>query len=198
MISGLLLVIFSLTVFLATFFPVLHAQLLYILNKSDSDAVVLAKGEKSQSQKVINPKDEEFGIVIPKINANAKVIANVDPYDSNVYQEALTKGVAHAKGSGLPDKFGNTFIFSHSSVNFYEALRYNSVFYLLGKLEKGDAVYLFYKGKKYTYRVKDKKTVEPEEISYLENIRGSKTLTLMTCTPPGTTFKRLVVIAALE
>src|SRR3990167_4322571 len=44
----------------------------------------------------------DFGIVIEKINANAKVVANVDPGDERAYTQALTQGVAAATGSTKP------------------------------------------------------------------------------------------------
>lgn len=142
------------------------------------------------------PVDRKFGIVIDKIGANAKVIPDVDPYNSRIYQVALTRGVAHAKGTGLPGQAGNIFLFSHSSVNFYEASRYNSVFYLLTKLEEGDGIELWYNGTKYDYVVMKKTVVPPTSVEYLKPLEpGRETVTLMTCWPPGTTYKRLLVIA---
>ena len=126
------------------------------------------------------------------------VHANVYAADLiEVYQQALTKGVAQAKNTSYPDLNGNMFIFAHSSVDFYEAQKYNSVFYLLSKLEKEDKIDIYFKEKKYTYSVTEKKTVDPTEISYLENKSIEKTLTLMTCWPPGTTYQRLIVKATL-
>ncbi len=141
------------------------------------------------------PIDKEFGITVPKINANAKIIPNVDPFNSVEYQKALTKGVAHAKGSAFPGEGRNTFLFSHSSVNFFEALRYNSVFYLLSKMERGDPIDMYYRNIKYTYTVTDVRTVPSSAVEYLFTVPQTETLTLMTCWPPGTTYKRLIVIA---
>lgn len=144
----------------------------------------------------ITPLDDQFGIVIPKLEANAAVVPNVDPYNSRIYQIALTKGVAHAKGTAVPGENGNIFLFSHSSVNFYEAARYNSVFYLLSKLEPSDEIDLYYLGSKYVYRVTEKKTVSNTAVEYLKPKSGStEIVTLMTCWPPGTTYKRLLIIA---
>jgi len=157
----------------------------------------LARGKKDNPKDVIVPVDEDFGIVIPKISANAKVIPEVDPQDSAVYQRALTKGVAHAKGTSLPGESGNIFIFAHSTADFFEANRYNAVFYLLSKMEKGDEIHLFYKNQQYRYKVSDKKTVSSDEAKYLDKNAGDQ-LTLMTCWPPGTTMKRLIVIAKPE
>lgn len=134
--------------------------------------------------------------MIPTIRASARIVKDVDPYSSEVYQKALTQGVAHALGTGTPGGNRNIFLFSHSSVNFYEASRYNSVFYLLHRLEPGDPIEIYYRGEKYVYLVSDKKIVEAEAVSYLTNPLPSETLTLMTCWPPGTTLKRLVIQAS--
>lgn len=150
-----------------------------------------------QKQEII-PVDENFGIVIPKINANAKVIANVDPYNSTKYQQALTKGVAHALGTSFPGQPGNVFIFAHSSVDFFNAIRFNSVFYLLDKLEKGDEILLYYNKEQFKYQVTDKKIVAASKVNYLTESGDTKTVTLMTCWPPGTTMKRLIVIGEIS
>ncbi len=181
--AGLVLIIVSVALFIYIFAPVFNVEINYNLNKP----------KKNISQ--ITPVDKNFGIVIPKIGANAKVIPNVDPYNSYVYQAALTKGVAQAKGSALPDKIGNMFLFSHSSVNLLEASRYNSIFYLLSKLKKDDEIYIYYKNIRYKYAVSDIKIVDAKDVSYLNPRSKVETLTLMTCWPAGTTYKRLLVIA---
>jgi sortase A len=147
--------------------------------------------------KDIVPIDKEFGIVIPKLGANARVIANVDPYDGKAYQYALTKGVAHARGTSVPGAIGNIFLFAHSSENFYDALQYNSVFYLINKLEDGDKIYLYYHDNKFVYTVTGKKFVNSKDVSYLRGESLKVTLTLMTCWPPGTNSKRLLIFASL-
>jgi sortase A len=183
--AGIFLIGVSLILLVLIFLPVANVEINYKLNTSRN--VI----------KQINPIDKDFGIVIPKIGANAKVIPQVDPYDSRIYQVALTKGVAHAKGTALPNQIGNMFIFSHSSVNLLDASRYNSVFFLLSKLKKNDEIDIYYKGAKYKYQVEDLKTVEAKDVSYLSPNSEVQTLTLMTCWPPGTTLKRLVVISKL-
>ncbi len=147
--------------------------------------------------KEIVPVDRDFGIVIPKLGANARIIANVDPYDSVAYQKALTRGVAHARGTSVPGAMGNIFLFAHSSENFYNALTYNSIFYLINKLEAGDAIDLYYHKTKFTYTVTGKKFVDAKDVSYLQLQGDSKTLTLMTCWPPGTNSQRLLIFASL-
>jgi len=145
-------------------------------------------------------KDKNFSVVIPKIGASAKVIANVDPANSKEYQMALTQGVAHAKGTSLPDQAGNTFLFAHSSDSFFHANTYNAVFYLLNKMEIGDEFYLVYKESLYKYRVIKSAVVDPTETNYYNLVLGNegRTATLMTCWPPATTLKRLLIVGELE
>lgn len=186
LISGITLISAGLILLVLTFLPVINVEVQY-------DSARLSK-QKNAIQSPVNP---QFGIVIPKIGANAAIIPNVDPYDSKLYQRALTKGVAHAKGSVFPGRVGNMFLFSHSSVNFYEAMRFNSVFYLLNKLQNGDQIDIYFETKKFTYSVFESKLVEPKDVSYLMEKTNDSLLTLMTCWPPGTTFKRLIVRAKL-
>lgn len=193
LVVGISLIAMGLLLLTAIFFPMLTNELTYQVQSKKTQLT-----SQNNSPKEIQPIDATFGIVIPKIRANATVIANVDPYNSQEYQLALTKGVAHARGSAYPGRAGNVFIFSHSSVNFFEALRYNSVFYLLDKLEAGDEINLYYNKEKFVYRVIEKKLVDANMISYLTEKTNIKLVTLMTCWPPGTTFKRLIIQGILQ
>lgn len=191
-IGGLVCLAIGMLLTLAIFWPIITNELSYQWNMQ----TVRIRG--TQQSLDIQPLNSSFGIVIPKIRANAAVIPNVDPYDNTAYQQALTHGVAHAKGSVYPGRVGNVFIFSHSSVDFFEALRYNSVFYLLDKLETNDEIILYFNNEKFTYNVIEKKLVESNAIFYLTEKTNDKLVTLMTCWPPGTTFKRLIVRGILK
>ena len=148
--------------------------------------------------KILTPVDSNFSIVIPKIAANARIIPNVNPSNYNEYMQALSSGVAHARGTVFPGMRGNIFLFAHSTDNFWNVGRYNAVFYLLKELEPGDEVNIFFGGKRFIYLVYDKKIVEAGEVGYLTSGTDSQTLTLQTCWPPGTTWKRLLVLAKID
>lgn len=199
--AGTVLLVVSGAIILLTFFPVLWEEAKYQLLPKHENVVivtgseVLARGEEQPGSEVVVPVDSDFGIVIPKIGANAKVVPDVDWQDARVYQRALTRGVAHAKGTARPGEPGNIFIFSHSGVDFFEANRYNALFYLIDKLQSGDEIAILYRKETFTYRVTEKKIVAAESVEYLKGEADRKTLTLMTCYPAGTTLKRLVVIA---
>ena len=198
---GLLLVALASLGALIIFFPVLTKEISYFFSKPNENSRVASSELDSMrffnEKDVIIAKDPLFSIIIPKIGANSKVISDIDSQDSKVYQVALTKGVAHAKGSAYPGKIGNSFYFAHSSDNFYNANRYNSVFYLLNKMEKGDFFYLVYKNWVYKYVVTETSVVSPDKVEYLNNKADEKIATLMTCWPAGTTISRLVVVGSL-
>lgn len=136
-------------------------------------------------------------ITIPKIHAQAKIITNVDPWNETEYDLALKKGIAHAKGTALPGEKGTVYLFAHSSGAPWDLSWYNTIFLRLGELEKGDLIIVMNDGKKYDYIVQEKKIVLPDEVNYLLQT-GKDQLILQTCTPIGTSFKRLLVFARLS
>ena len=148
-----------------------------------------------------DPADADFGIIIEKLNINAPVIDNVDSSNPKEYIAALKKGAAHAKGTAFPGdetkENNNVFIFAHSSLNIWDAPRYNAIFVLLRELEKGDRITTFYQGRRYDYEVFDKKVVDPKDVQYLTDPSEKPILTLPTCDPPGVNLKRLIVTAKL-
>jgi len=198
---GLVLIALALLLAVLIFYPVVVKEIGYFLSKPNENMVILASRDDSKGvldkKEEIVAVDKEFSLIVPKIGANSKVVPDVDPYNSQVYQRELTKGVAHAKGTVYPGQVGNSFYFAHSSDNFYNANRYNSVFYLLNKLEKDDVFYFVYKEEIFKYKVLQVKLVSAESIDYLKGTTERKLATLMTCWPAGTTLQRLVVVGEL-
>jgi len=188
-IIGSLLIALGIILLFLIYFPLLKQEIIY-----QGQQVLKNKNQQETSKEII-PVDNNFGLVIPKIEVNAKVFANVDAQNPKEYLPILVKGVAQAKGSFLPGQEGNVFIFAHSSDNVFNAARYNAVFYLLNKMEKDDEIFIYYQQQKFSYQVLEKKILNPEKMSgFLKTLKG-KTLVLQTCYPPGTTLKRLLLIA---
>jgi sortase A len=190
-----ILIIGSLAVLLYIFGPVLKEEIKYKLDRIASVEYKIGGEQLNSFEKVLTPPNQEFSIVIPKIAAVAPVFADVDPQNKRTYLVALKKGVAHAKGTPYPGEEGNTYLFAHSTDAFYNVGQYNAIFYLIGKLEAGDEIVVFYRGRQIKYEVYDKKVVSADSSQYLGEIGEGKTLTLQTCYPPGTAIKRLVVLA---
>lgn len=143
--------------------------------------------------------DAWFSIVIPKIQAKAKVMPNVDAGNKREYLAALKQGVAHAAGTGLPgvetDVNRTIVLFAHSTDAPWNMARYNAVFYLLNKLDKGDKIEIYFQGVKHGYQVEELKVVAATDVSYFAKQTQEEVLILQTCYPPGTTWKRLLVVA---
>jgi len=170
-------------------------EISFSLQKIGDKKGLLTRTINGKTAQVLIPEDPNFSVVIPKIGANARVVSNVDTSNEREYAEALKKGVAQAQGTAFPGEGGHIFLFAHSTDYWWNATSYNAVFYLLGKLIKGDDINVFYKGERFVYRVIESKIVDPSEVEYITRKTNEEFLTLQTCWPLGTTFKRLLVFA---
>lgn len=161
----------------------------------------VSPGSISPANLIVDPTTDikvgpEPKIIIPKINVDAPVVYDVPSIAENVVQEKLKSGVVHYPipgASSLPGQKGNTVVLGHSSNDVFDDGGYKFVFVQLDKLEKGDTFYLNYQGTRYTYNVTDKKIIDPTEVNTLVLPKDKAVATLVTCTPPGTALKRLVV-----
>lgn len=137
------------------------------------------------------PQIEDNHLKIPAINVNAPITWKVNN-DPQSVSENLKNGLIQINGTGLPGEKGNIFITGHSSNYPWIQSEYNNVFALLNKVVVGDIVHLKYNNQDYLYKVNDIKVVKPDDLSPMKQTNSS-TLTLMTCTPVGTSLKRLIV-----
>ncbi len=140
-------------------------------------------------------KYKDYGITIPKLRIDEPVVFNVNPNNKEEYTKALKQGIAHASSTAFPDNGGVGYYFAHSSHPDFVS-QYNAIFYLLGKLEKDDEVFIWHEGKRHEYRVTYKRTTDPNNIDFLYNsYYPQETIVLQTCWPPGTTSKRMLIYA---
>ncbi len=135
-------------------------------------------------------------ISIPKISAYAPLIDNVNPWNETEYRQALKNGVALASEFSKPGQAGTVYIFAHSSDSPWNITSYNSVFFRLSELKNGDEVLIRYKDQDYKYIVSHSIEVWPNEVEAITRVSGDQ-LILQTCTPVGTSLKRLLVFAKL-
>ncbi len=176
----------------------------YEKSKSAVVASVLGEVISSPSPTVIpTPINTDFSLLIPKIELNAPVIANVDGGNPREYLWRVTQGIAHFKprrfanvevDGALPGETGNIFLFGHSQIPGGDTSNFKGVFNNLIKLIPGDKVYIFYQGQKLSYEVTEAKVVPKTALEYLEPT-SEETLTLMTCWPLGLDIKRYIVRA---
>src|SRR5581483_8798854 len=100
---GNLLIILGLILFIYTYYPLVTAYL------PISDSVKAA--------------NSQLTITIPKINASADIVPNVDSQNEAEYDQALKKGVAEAKGFATPGQGQLVYLFAHSSLPPWEMTR---------------------------------------------------------------------------
>ena len=193
------LIIFSLAGLFLTFYPLLRTEVSFRAGKMSSANPTVSRGyfgellDDKIDFSLIAP-DPNFSLIIPKIGASAKIIANVNPGKEKEYSQALKQGVAHAAGTGFPGMGELVWLFAHSTDAPWNVVRYNAVFYLLRELETGDKVIVFFSGKRFNYQVFEKKIVVGDDLAAFKDQAG-EVLILQTCWPPGTTLKRLLVFA---
>lgn len=112
--------------------------------------------------------------------------------------EVLKEELVQYPNTAVPGDFGNTVIFGHSVLpQFFNPKNYFTIFSTLYRLKEKDEIILHYDGIRYLYRVKDIFEVLPTDLTVLSQRFEGKMLTLITCTPPGTYLRRLVVRARL-
>lgn len=189
------LIAFAIVGIIFSFWPVVKSEFLYKFGTKEQIQINKFAQIIGKSQAEELGIDPYFSIYIPKIDAKAKVVPNVDPGSSVNYLKALSKGVAHAQGTNFPGQGKTVYLFSHSTDSPINVAKYNAVFYLLRKLEKGNRIVIYFLGKEHDYVVTDKFTTSADDTSWLTDDGSGERLVLQTCDPPGTTWNRLLVIA---
>jgi len=132
-------------------------------------------------------------IRIDAIDVSAPILWNITNKPKEV-ADGLSQGVIHINGTSKPGEPGNVFITGHSSNYPWAKGNYNSIFALLDNLVAGDKIQVNNNGSNYIYTVTDKKVVNPDDISVMQQTSDNR-LTLMTCVPVGTNLRRLIVTA---
>lgn len=142
-------------------------------------------------QRFLPSSVKEYRLSIPKLKINqAQVI---------VGGEDLSQSLIHYGGTALPGENGTAVVFGHSVLpQFFNPQNYKAIFSTLHTLEEGDRILVTVDGLEYTYRIFGFEIVDPSETSFLEQKKEDAYLYLVTCTPPGTYWKRLIVKTKLE
>ena len=134
-------------------------------------------------------------VIIPKINVQIPVDYSLSTTDEAEVENRLENGVVHYPTTSKPGENGNAAFFGHSSNNIFNKGKYKFAFVMLRTLVVGDTFYLTYNGKVYAYKVISRDVVDPSNVGVLNPVAGqTATATLITCDPPGTSLKRLVVV----
>jgi len=136
-------------------------------------------------------KITHYTLSIPKLKIKEAVV--------EIGGKDLMESLIHYSGTALPGQYGNVVIFGHSVLpQFFNPENYKTIFSTLPTLEKGDEVLVNFDGIEYRYQVIRMLEVDPSDTLVLAQYYDSQYLTLITCVPPGTYLKRLIVRAGLR
>ncbi len=201
--------------FLSAVFPIIQFQLEYsskfsqilnplssqfynqngsVLGNSSIDDTQLSNWFVDDSKNALSNSQSSsastYYISIPKLKINqAEVI---------VGSSDLKKSLIQYPKTALPGEFGSPVIFGHSVLpQFYDPKSYLSIFSTLYKLQQGDEIYIDYDNIHYKYAVEEMYEVQPTDLSVLEQRFDGRYLTLVTCSPPGTILRRLIIKAQI-
>ncbi len=143
--------------------------------------------------RLIVPK---LGLNVPIVNPPIDALLNEDwaKLEEDI-QTGLQDGVVHYPGTARPGQAGNFFLTGHSSYYAWSEGDYKSVFARLSELSVGDEYWVYYGGDKHRYVVTGSHEVKPSDVHVLDQPTDARVATLMTCTPIGTTLRRLIVSA---
>ncbi len=138
---------------------------------------------------------DEPGVGIYKMS-----IPSIDIKDAVVSTEDLNlaQHLVNFTGTAVPPNNGNAVIFGHSTLpQLYNPKDYKTIFANAYKIKTGDEILVTFDKVIYKYKVVSIIVVDPSDTSVLEQDTRDSFLTLITCTPPGTVWKRLVIKSRL-
>jgi sortase A len=137
------------------------------------------------------PNVSSYTLSIPKIRIKDAYVSTTDL--------DLGKHLVNYQGTSIPGEFGNAVIFGHSTLpQLYNPKDYKTIFANIHKLQIGDSIYSVVNGVTYLHKIFNITVVDPKDTSAFEQNYDNSYLTLVTCTPPGTVWKRLVIKARLS
>lgn len=175
--SRLLLAVVAVCLFIAGVYMLVTAVSPSIIVKRTSISAVKLDASKDQ-------------VIIPQLGIQEGIYAGgVEVLENGAWHRYPKRG---KPGVGNFILSGHRFVMGNTPG---ETVR-KSPFYNLDKMKVGDTLYIDWRGRRYTYKVKKTYQVKPNEVSIEVASREHK-LTLYTCTLSGSADGRLVIEAEL-
>lgn len=135
-------------------------------------------------------KVDSYLISIPKLKIENAEVSTKD-YD-------LSRHLIQYFGSSIPGEKGTAIIFGHSTLpQLFDPKNYKAIFATLHTIKVGDEIFTKIDGAIYKYTIFSINITNPEDTNIFSQSYDNSYLTLVTCTPPGTVWKRLVIRANL-
>jgi len=132
-----------------------------------------------------------YYLSIPKLQLKDLIVSTVDT--------DIDHHLVQFPGTAFPPNKGNTAIFGHSTLpQLFNPTNYKTIFANALQLKVGDTIEATVNNTLYTYHIVNITITDPQDTSYLAQQNDESYITIITCTPPGTIWKRLVIRAKLE
>jgi len=133
-----------------------------------------------------------YKISIPKLNITGAQVSAVDT--------DLAHHLVQFPGTASPSDRENTVIIGHSTLpSLYNFPKdYKTIFAYAHTLNIGDKIVLQLGNITYHYKIFSITIVDPANTSIFAQPVDDSYITIVTCTPPGTIWKRLVISSRLE
>lgn len=210
---GFLLMLFiffpliSWQIFLSQKLPIDNSSKIYASGKIDETSLInlfrdfkaLAMGEDFKN---INTWFSNFEIK-PSLNTSnffisiekLKIVnATISSSDTN-----LTKHLVNVTSRSIPSGNDNVIIFGLSKLpSQFKTNDYETIFSNLYTLSSGDEIKININNKIFTYKVVAVNMINPQDSEFLNFNNSTGYLMLVTNTPPGTVWKRLIITARIE
>ena len=145
----------------------------------------------AQSTDQITSQVASYFLSVPALNIDNAVVSTVN--------SDLTQNLVNYDGTAIPPAKGNAVVFGHSTLpQLYNPKDYKTIFANILNLKVGDTFDVTVGGVQYVYKIFDIQVVDPTDTGVLAQTYDDSYLTVITCTPPGTVWKRLVIRSRLQ
>lgn len=141
--------------------------------------------------------EEQYRLVIPSLALDVPIIWTQTEDNEQILSD-LRNGVGHAYNTGFPGQHLAGVYYGHSSSMPWSRGNYDTVFATLDKLNEGDQIVIQNPTSRYIYKVTAQAVTAPDDPEIFAQTEGQETITLVTCYPFGTAYKRLYVRAELQ
>lgn len=136
-------------------------------------------------------KINSYTISIPRLKIESADVSTSD-YD-------LSKHLIQYAGTSIPGEKGTAIIFGHSTLpQLFDPKNYKAIFATLHTIKIGDVLNATVDGVTHKYKVFSINITNSEDTNIFSQAFDNSYITLVTCTPPGTVWKRLIVRASLD
>lgn len=210
-ISGLLYVFFPLVSWQIYFAPVFASNDVAspipkytIVNRSNiknlvEEAVKFKKIDYGNARNWFSPNNlpqnssaiESYSLSIKKLGIKDAFVSTKDYIIDN--------HLVNYGGTAIPPDKGTAVIVGHSTLpQLFNPKNYRAIFATLYTLQIGDEIDIKVSDVNYKYKIFNITVVNPDDPSIFTQNFDDSYITLVTCTPPGTTWKRLLIKARLE